>query len=187
MAGTAHNQKELLRLIENANPDLVIMDRFVSWLDSRGQKFPGLFRSLKPVDYRIRLPRSQIRDQSIERKVTRYILDTGVPAHVKGYLYLRDAIIMAAFDETLLDSMTKLLYPAVAERHKTTGPRVERGIRHAIELGWDDGEGEDMKKVFERTGENPSKPTNSEYIALLADRIRLEGKIRPRIRPGRQK
>ena len=187
VTGKAHNEEELLRLLRDDRPDLVIMEGMAQKLLGRDRNFPGLFLSGEAAGYMIRPTRSQVRDQSIERRVTRYILDTGVPAHVKGYLYLRDAIIMAAFDESLLDSMTKLLYPAVAERHQTTGPRVERGIRHAIELGWDEGEGVEMKEVFECSPDHPRKPTNSEYIALMADRIRMEARIRPRIRPGRQK
>lgn len=111
----------------------------------------------------------------IELMVTDIIHKLGVPAHIKGYHYLRTAIICSVEDKRLMDSVTKLLYPIVANQHCTTSSRVERAIRHAIEIAWERGNCEMMSDFFGCTISGFScKPTNSEFIALLSDRLRLK-------------
>ena len=113
----------------------------------------------------------------LEMRVTNIIHDIGVPAHIKGYQYLREAIIMTVKDMDIIDAITKVLYPTVAKRYKTTSSRVERAIRHAIEVAWDRGDVEVLNGFFGYTVSNvKGKPTNSEFISMIADRIRLEQK-----------
>lgn len=111
----------------------------------------------------------------VEVIVTNMIHDIGVPAHIKGYQYLRDAILMAVEDMDILNSITKQLYPSIAQKYKTTSSRVERAIRHAIEVAWGRGKMEMINDLFGYTVHaEKGKPTNSEFIALIADKIRLE-------------
>ena len=113
----------------------------------------------------------------LEMRVTNIIHDIGVPAHIKGYQYLREAIIMTVKDMDIINAITKVLYPTVAKRYKTTSSRVERAIRHAIEVAWDRGDVEVLNGFFGYTVSNvKGKPTNSEFISMIADRIRLEQK-----------
>ena len=115
--------------------------------------------------------------QVLQRKVTALIHDVGVPAHIKGYQYVREAIIIAVMDMDVINAVTKVLYPEVARRFNTTSSRVERAVRHAIEVAWDRGDLETLQRYFGYTVSNAKgKPTNSEFIAMLADKIRLEGK-----------
>ena len=122
-------------------------------------------------------------DQSLELKnlVTSVIHEIGVPAHIKGYQYLRDSIMMAVCDMDILNSITKQLYPTIAKMHETTPSRVERAIRHAIEVAWNRGKMDTINELFGYSIQaGKGKPTNSEFIALIADKIRLEykGKIK---------
>lgn len=112
---------------------------------------------------------------NLEAKVTNIIHDVGVPAHIKGYQYLRDGIIMAVKDVEVINQITKQLYPDLAKKYKTTPSRVERAIRHAIEVAWNRGQIESMENIFGYTvNSNRGKPTNSEFIAMIADKLRLE-------------
>ena len=114
----------------------------------------------------------------IEMRVTQIIHDIGVPAHIKGYQYLRESIMMTVEDMENINAITKVLYPTVAKRYKTTSSRVERAIRHAIEVAWDRGNVETLNEFFGYTVSNAKgKPTNSEFISMIADRIRLERKV----------
>ena len=107
------------------------------------------------------------------------IHEIGVPAHIKGYQYLRDAIILSVNDMEMLNSITKILYPTVAKKNQTTSSRVERAIRHAIEVAWSRGKLDTLEALFGYTVSNgKGKPTNSEFIALVADTIRLKSKRR---------
>ena len=109
--------------------------------------------------------------------MTNIIHEVGVPAHIKGYQFLRDAIIMAINDMEILNSITKVLYPTIAMKNNTTPSRVERAIRHAIEVAWNRGKMDTIDALFGYTINNgKGKPTNSEFIALIADKIRLEYK-----------
>ena len=119
------------------------------------------------------------RAQSLESIVTSIIHEIGVPAHIKGYQYLREAILIAVADMDVINAVTKVLYPAVAKHFGTTASRVERAIRHAIEVAWDRGDLETLQKYFGYTVSNTKgKPTNSEFIAMIADRLQLEQKER---------
>lgn len=120
-------------------------------------------------------------DYRLEIIVTNIIHEIGVPAHIKGYQYLRDSIIMSVNNMDILNSITKQLYPTIAKMHETTPSRVERAIRHAIEVAWNRGKMDTINELFGygiQAGKG--KPTNSEFIALIADKIRLEykGKIK---------
>ncbi len=118
-------------------------------------------------------------ERNLESDVTNIIHEIGVPAHIKGYQYLRDAIMMSVNDAEMLNSITKILYPSIAKRHKTTPSRVERAIRHAIEVAWSRGKMDTIDELFGYTVSNgKGKPTNSEFVALIADKIRLEYKLR---------
>lgn len=113
--------------------------------------------------------------QDLEVVVTDIIHQLGVPAHIKGYHYLRTAILLAIDDKELLESITKLLYPTVAKKYDTTSSRVERAIRHAIEIAWDRGNIETLNSFFGYTVNTcKGKPTNSEFIALVTDKLRLQ-------------
>ena len=114
-------------------------------------------------------------ESSLEMRVTEIIHQIGVPAHIKGYQYLREAIMIAVEDMDVINAVTKVLYPEVAKRFGTTPSRVERAIRHAIEVAWDRGDLETLQKYFGYTVSNSKgKPTNSEFIAMISDRLVLE-------------
>lgn len=114
-------------------------------------------------------------EHDLEQDVTDMIHEIGVPAHIKGYQYLREAIMMAVEDIDMLNSITKVLYPTIAKKFQTTPSRVERAIRHAIEVAWSRGRMETLDALFGYTvNTGKGKPTNSEFIALIADRIRLQ-------------
>ena len=113
----------------------------------------------------------------MESQVTKIIHQIGVPAHIKGYQYLRTAILMTIEDNDVINSVTKILYPAVAKKYQTTTSRVERAIRHAIEVAWDRGDVDTLNSYFGYTIQNSrGKPTNSEFIAMIADNMRLKYK-----------
>ena len=121
--------------------------------------------------------RNGSREVSLESTVTAIIHEIGVPAHIKGYQYLREAILIAVADMEVINAVTKILYPEVAKRFGTTASRVERAIRHAIEVAWDRGDLETLQKYFGYTVSNAKgKPTNSEFIAMIADRLQLQRK-----------
>lgn len=150
---------------------------------------------LKPVNYQNlneRILRVQARKKSVravssgsptlghdlESQVTKVIHQIGVPAHIKGYQYLRTAIIMTVNDNDVINSVTKILYPSVAKQYATTSSRVERAIRHAIEVAWDRGDVDTLNSYFGYTIQNNrGKPTNSEFIAMIADNLRLSNKF----------
>lgn len=148
---------------------------------------------LKPFDYsslcehiktiaQTRVPalstESKPNRDDIESQVTKIIHQIGVPAHIKGYQYLRTAILMTISDSDIINSVTKILYPSVAKKYSTTTSRVERAIRHAIEVAWDRGDVDVLNSYFGYTVQNSrGKPTNSEFIAMIADNMRLKYKI----------
>ena len=116
-----------------------------------------------------------VKDCELERYITDIMLDIGVPAHLKGYHYLRDAILLSGRDMEVVSSVTKLLYPTVAKRFKTTNQKVERAIRNAIEVSWERGNTETFERMFGYSAqEGRTRPTNSEYMARIADMIRLD-------------
>lgn len=114
-------------------------------------------------------------EQNLENDVTQMLHEIGIPAHIKGYQYLRDAIIISVGDHEMLASVTKILYPTIAKKHQTTPSRVERAIRHAIEVAWSRGKADTLNELFGYTiSTGKGKPTNSEFIALIVDKIRLD-------------
>jgi two-component system response regulator (stage 0 sporulation protein A) len=117
-------------------------------------------------------------ESDLEAQVTKIIHQIGVPAHIKGYQYLRTAILLTIRDSDVINSVTKILYPTVAKKYQTTTSRVERAIRHAIEVAWDRGDVETLNSYFGYTIQNDrGKPTNSEFIAMIADNLRLKYKL----------
>jgi len=117
-------------------------------------------------------------NRSLEAEITNIIHEIGVPAHIKGYLYLREAITMVVGNIELLSAVTKELYPSIAKKFNTTSSRVERAIRHAIEVAWSRGKVDTINNLFGYTVHNDrGKPTNSEFIAMVADKLRLEQQV----------
>ena len=119
----------------------------------------------------------ELEDYELERYITNIMLDMGVPAHLKGYHYLRDAILMSGKDMEVVSSVTKLLYPTIAKHFRTTDQKVERAIRNAIEVSWTRGNTDTFEKLFGYSQQSgKTRPTNSEYIARIADKVRLDVK-----------
>ena len=117
-------------------------------------------------------------NSNLEIRITEILHQIGVPAHIKGYQYLRDSILMAINDDEIINAVTKRLYPAVAKKHGTTSSRVERAIRHAIEVAWDRGDVDVLNSYFGYTiHTDRGKPTNSEFVAMISDKFRLQLKI----------
>lgn len=115
---------------------------------------------------------------NLDQEITSLLHEIGVPAHIKGYMYLRESITMVYNNIDILGSITKVLYPMVAKKYKTTSSRVERAIRHSIEVAWNRGNVDAISAIFSYTiSYNKSKPTNSEFIAMIADKLRLEHKV----------
>lgn len=229
ISGVAYNGQECLDLLQEATPDVLILDIIMPHLDGLGvleklrerSEMPNVimltafgqedvtkkavelgasYFILKPFD--MNNLANQIRQvsgnaspilkkanhnsirSSIEQKpknldasITSIIHEIGVPAHIKGYLYLREAISMVYNDIELLGSITKVLYPDIAKKYNTTASRVERAIRHAIEVAWSRGNIDSISSLFGYTvSMSKAKPTNSEFIAMVADKLRLEHK-----------
>ena len=137
-------------------------------------KFSGWKNETRPVYAK----EGVISDNELELMITEIIHQIGVPAHIKGYHYLREAIMLSIKNEEVINSITKLLYPTVAKKFSTTSSRVERAIRHAIEVAWDRGDIDVLNAYFGFTINNDrGKPTNSEFIAMIADKIRLRIRV----------
>lgn len=212
--------EELILTIKNDKPDVVLMDLFMTRLDSLGVMrsvnkmditkplfiITSSFHSsalerevmcngasyyvLKPYNMesicenivslvrkgKLQSNATNIFDQfGIEVKVTEILHEIGVPAHIKGYHYLRDSIIMSIEKPDIINAVTKQLYPSVAKKYETTSSRVERAIRHAIEVAWDRGDVDVLNSYFGYTIHNDrGKPTNSEFIAMISDKLRLQ-------------
>lgn len=169
-------------------PKVILISAFCSdSVVSEAVELGANYFMFKPVEENALLDRMRAlfsRDLPEERHpvelknlVTSVIHEIGVPAHIKGYQYLREAIMIAVDDMDVINAVTKVLYPEVAKRFNTTPSRVERAIRHAIEVAWDRGDLETLQKYFGYTVSNAKgKPTNSEFIAMIADRLVLEQK-----------
>lgn len=230
IVGIAYNGKECLTLLEESEPDVLILDIIMPHLDGIGvlnqlrsmnlNKHPNIimltafgqeevmkkavalgasYFILKPFE--LDNLAEQIREvhepsgrtlpfaiktekkvekpkRNLEADITNIIHEIGVPAHIKGYMYLREAIAMVYNDIELLGSITKVLYPDIAKHFNTTASRVERAIRHAIEVAWSRGNVEAISSLFAYTvSVTKAKPTNSEFIAMVADRLRLEHQV----------
>ena len=152
----------------------VILDKIrrVSLSRTKQPAASGGERTVKPY-----LDKAAYMEQNLETDITQMLHEIGIPAHIKGYQYLRDAIIMSVQDTEMLSSVTKILYPTIAKKHQTTPSRVERAIRHAIEVAWSRGKMDTLNELFGYTvNGGKGKPTNSEFVALIADKIRLDYK-----------
>lgn len=225
VVGTAADGVELLKMAEETEPDVIVMDIVLTKVDGMGvlaklsqmQEPPAViivssffnehvvqeaaelgayYFMAKPCDVPALLNRirqvsanaknagavrlsvvSELPEESLETVVTEVLHEIGVPAHIKGYQYLREAIILTINDMDIINSVTKILYPEVAKKYSTTPSRVERAIRHAIEVAWDRGDLETLQKFFGYTVSNvKGKPTNSEFIAMIADCLCLRRK-----------
>ena len=141
-----------------------------------GQSKPNYFMAKEIKSQYIDLaPESKKNQENLEALVTNIIHEVGVPAHIKGYQYLREAIMMVVSDIDVINQITKQLYPDIAKKYKTTPSRVERAIRHAIEVAWGRGQTDTVESIFGYTvSASKGKPTNSEFIAMIADKLRLE-------------
>ena len=168
-------------------PTVLVLSAFLhTQLMSRSAQLGADYFLMKPcrassVVERIRqlTAQQQFSRSSLETQVTVIIHQIGVPAHIKGYQYLREAILIAVEDMDVINAVTKVLYPEVAKRFGTTSSRVERAIRHAIEVAWDRGDLETLQRYFGYTvSTSKGKPTNSEFIAMIADRLQLQNRRR---------
>ncbi|MGD8191529.1 sporulation transcription factor Spo0A [Brevibacillus ginsengisoli] len=228
VVGVAYNGNDVLKVLEERVPDILILDIIMPHLDGlavlehlqnmRLQPQPKIimltafgqeeitkkavelgasYCILKPFDMEVLAQRiRQIitnktsfkpsikssalapKGRNLDASITNIIHEIGVPAHIKGYLYLREAITMVYNDVELLGSITKVLYPDIAKKFNTTASRVERAIRHAIEVAWSRGNLDSISSLFGYTISNSkAKPTNSEFIAMVADKLRIEAKI----------
>ncbi|MBR3833607.1 MAG: sporulation transcription factor Spo0A [Lachnospiraceae bacterium] len=132
----------------------------------------------KNMDSELEIVTYEPQEKNIENDVTEIIREIGIPAHIKGYQYIREGIIMSIKDINMLNYITKLLYPSIAKKYKTTSSSVERAIRHAIEVAWGRGKIDVIENMFGYTvSAGKGKPTNSEFIALIADKLRIEYKM----------
>ncbi|WP_390622443.1 sporulation transcription factor Spo0A [Bacillus massilinigeriensis] len=232
VVGVAHNGQECLNVLQQVEPDVLVLDIIMPHLDGlavlerirdlkkgpqpsvimltafgqedvtkKAVELGASYFILKPFDLEnlanhirqvsgrsnaiIRKPASnpvyrtpiESKPKNLDASITSIIHEIGVPAHIKGYLYLREAISMVYHDIELLGSITKVLYPDIAKKYNTTASRVERAIRHAIEVAWSRGNIDSISSLFGYTvSMSKAKPTNSEFIAMVADKLRLEHK-----------
>ncbi|MGN1386688.1 MAG: sporulation transcription factor Spo0A [Bacillus sp. (in: firmicutes)] len=155
------------------------MDHLGSTIRLVSGQSTGMSNIIKPSSHTSTYRNVQLENKpkNLDASITSIIHEIGVPAHIKGYLYLREAISMVYNDIELLGSITKVLYPDIAKKYNTTASRVERAIRHAIEVAWSRGNIESISALFGYTvSMSKAKPTNSEFIAMVADKLRLEHK-----------
>ncbi len=173
---TAFGQEKIIKQVSELGADYYIMKPFD--LDKLAERITRLFASEdeKSLPGEIDLEGSEKeKEQHIEVRISKVLHKLGIPAHIKGYLYLREAIKLVFEDINMMGAVTKKLYPTVAENFDTTPSRVERAIRHAIDVAWDKGEQKVIRNYFGNTLTSSSgKPTNSQFIAKIADRLRLE-------------
>jgi len=229
LAGIAYNGEEMLSIIEEQSPDVIVLDLIMPRLDGIGvlekinsssdakrpkiimltafgqesmtQKIMELgadYYILKPFNIDVLINRIRqvagtaapvrqttapiaaapaVKARPIDLEVTSIIREIGVPAHIKGYQYLRDAIMMIVAEVEILGAVTKVLYPMIAEKYNTTPSRVERAIRHAIEVAWNRGNLDVINRLFGYTVKiEKGKPTNSEFMAMIADKLRMDNR-----------
>jgi len=219
LVGVAYDGEQILNIIKEREPDVVVLDIIMPQLDGigvleriqlSGSKRPKIialtalgqeslvqrimelgvdYYLLKPLNLdmltkrikqligtpeRTVIPRA-IESRPVDFEVTDVIREIGIPAHIKGYQYLREAITMIVADNNFLGSVTKELYPTVAQKYSTTPSRVERAIRHSIEVAWNRGNIDLINQLFGCTvNKDKGKPTNSEFMAMIADKLRME-------------
>lgn len=167
---TAFGQENVTQRIVELGADYYVLKPFnMEILTSRIRQLAGTISRQRP------LVAQAIKAHPIDMEITNIIREIGIPAHIKGYQYLREAIIMIVNEMELLGAVTKVLYPLIAEKYMTTPSRVERAIRHAIEVAWSRGNIDMINKIFGYTVKlEKGKPTNSEFMAMIADKLRLE-------------
>lgn len=167
---TAFGQENITQRVVELGADYFILKPFsMEVLTKRIRQLAGLITQQRPSIAQA------IQSHPIDVEVTNIIREIGIPAHIKGYQYLRDAILMIIEEMDLLGAVTKVLYPMIAEKYSTTPSRVERAIRHAIEVAWGRGNSDMINRVFGYTVQlDKGKPTNSEFMAMIADKLRLE-------------
>lgn len=214
---TVHNGAQVMEALEEARPDVVLLDIIMPHLDGigvlermaelprrpkvvvltafghehvtrRAAELGAEYCVLKPFDLDVlacrirevargapaRAAAPPVRTRNLDAEVTSVIREVGIPAHIRGYSYLRDAILMVIEDMDLINAVTKSLYPSIAQKYRTTPSRVERAIRHAIEVAWNRGNLEAIEQMFGYTvNRDKGKPTNAEFIAMVADRMRV--------------
>jgi two-component system response regulator (stage 0 sporulation protein A) len=171
---TAFGQESITQKTVELGADYYILKPFnIEVLISRIRQLAGFGAPVRPS-----VPTSSAAaNRSLDLEVTGIIREIGIPAHIKGYQYLRDAIMMIVAEVDLLGAVTKVLYPMIAEKYNTTPSRVERAIRHAIEVAWNRGNIEMINKLFGYTVKiEKGKPTNSEFMAMIADKLRMEAR-----------
>ena len=205
VVGTASDGEQAIRMVEERKPDVLVLDLMLSkkdgisvlkavsgmerrpitlatsvfvtqYVSAAAANLGVRYLMLKPCDMTALVERlEEIRGGDGQKAAEKRIHEIGVPAHIKGYQYLREAIIIAVNDMDVINAITKVLYPQVAKTFGTTPSRVERAIRHAIEVAWDRGDLDTLQRFFGYTVSNTKgKPTNSEFIALIADRLQLQ-------------
>lgn len=175
---TAFGQEDVTKKAVELGASYFILKPFdMENLTNNIRQVYGKQRSVFPKAKRNHQTASSKKPQNLDASITSIIHEIGVPAHIKGYMYLREAISMVYNDIELLGSITKVLYPDIAKKYKTTSSRVERAIRHAIEVAWSRGNIESISNLFGYTvSMSKAKPTNSEFIAMVADKLRIEHK-----------
>jgi two-component system response regulator (stage 0 sporulation protein A) len=173
---TAFGQEEITKRAVELGASYYILKPFdMEVLANRLRQVAGVTQA---VHHNLRPPSLPPKGKNLDQNITNIIHEIGVPAHIKGYLYLREAITMVYNDMELLGSITKILYPEIAKKFNTTASRVERAIRHAIEVAWSRGNMDSIGKLFGYTVSNSkAKPTNSEFIAMVADKLRIEHQV----------
>ncbi|MDD2553264.1 MAG: sporulation transcription factor Spo0A [Desulfotomaculaceae bacterium] len=185
--------EKLVSDLSDSKPKIIMLTAFgQESVTQRAVELSADYYILKPFDFNVLATRirqladgvnvsqyiTPAKQKNLDVSVTNIIHEMGVPAHIMGYQYLRDAILMVIDEVGLLGAVTKELYPMIAQKFQTTPSRVERAIRHAIELAWDRGNVEMMAKFFGYTiNLERGKPTNSEFIAMVADKLRIEQKV----------
>ena len=163
---TSYNSPEVIRNVSEYGVNYYILKPFELY---------DLENRILEVFKRLDKKSINIFRNNLEISVTRMLHELGMPSHIKGYQYIREAILLAVENEDIINAITKTLYPTLAKRFNTTPSRVERAIRHAIEVAWNRGQIEMHDKIFGYTvNSNKGKPTNSEFIAMIADKLRLE-------------
>ena len=175
MAMSAFDNAKLEREITNAGAGYYFLKPFdINTMAQRIIQLSGWQKQQDPLVVK----NNVVTDLELEMMITEILHQIGVPAHIKGYHYLREAIILSIKNSEIVNSVTKLLYPTVAKNHNTTSSRVERAIRHAIEVAWDRGDIDVLNSYFGYTIQvERGKPTNSEFIAMISDKLRLKLKV----------
>lgn len=170
---TAFGQEDVMKKAADLGASYFILKPFD--LDYLAEQIRQVFGKPQIERKTAKHPDHKQKKFDLEASITNIIHEVGVPAHIKGYMYLREAITMIFYDVELLGSITKVLYPDIAKKYKTTPSRVERAIRHAIEVAWSRGNIDSISELFGYTvSSSKAKPTNSEFIAMVADHLRLQ-------------